>query len=238
MQKVSIVIPVYNQLKVTMDCLGDLIGTHEIDMEIILVDDGSTEPISRIIPKVFPQVNVNTISKNQGFAKTVNFGIKKASNNLILLLNNDVRLPNPKWLRMMVDSLNENEWDLTSPAFGRLSLPHYEYLPGEAKTNKEIVKGQFTYPVGWCLLVRKEVFSQIGLIPENFGLGFFDDVLFSYRAQKMGFKMGISEGVGVSHAYHTTFKSRGIDLMQEYKKKREIFLKIIKEEEGRWLSFM
>ena len=58
MKKVSIVIPVYNQLKMTIDCLNDVIRTYGVSTEIIVVDDGSTEPIQKIIPKLFPNVNL------------------------------------------------------------------------------------------------------------------------------------------------------------------------------------
>jgi len=223
MKKVSIVIPVYNQMKVTIDCLRDLVKTYGVETEIIVVDDGSKEPISKAIPKLFPQVKVLTNEKNLGFAKTVNRGIREAQHNLICLLNNDIRLPNPKWLSTMVQSMDE--FDMTAPAGGRMDS-NWNYQPGEAKTRAE----RFSYLVGWCLLVKREVFDKVGLMPENFGRGFFEDVLFSHRAKGAGFKLGITEGTNVQHLYHTTFKAEGFNLAEEYNKKREIFLDIIRKE--------
>lgn len=223
MNKVSIVIPVYNQLKMTIDCLKDVIKTYGVEIEIIVVDDGSKEPISKIIPKLFPDIKLITNESNMGFAKTVNRGIRSASHDIICLLNNDIRLPNSKWLKMMVDSLDT--FDLTAPAGGRMDND-WNYLPVEAKKQKD----NFSYLVGWCTTIKRKVFDKIGLIPEDFSKGFFEDVLFGYRAKKAGFVAGITEGTGVQHLYHATFKAEGYDLAKEYQEKRQIFLEIIKKE--------
>lgn len=223
MKKVSVVIPVYNQMKVTIDCLRDLVKTYGVETEIIVVDDGSTEPISKAMPKLFPQVKVLTNEKNLGFARTVNRGIRESSHDLVCLLNNDIRLPDPKWLSTMVQSMDK--FDMTAPAGGRMDN-NWNYQPGEAKTQAD----KFSYLVGWCLLVKRKVFDKIGLMPENFGRGFFEDVLFSHRAKGAGFKLGITENTGIQHLYHTTFKAEGFNLAEEYNKKRKIFLEIIRKE--------
>jgi len=223
--KVSIIIPVYNQLKMTIECLNDVLKTHGVGIEIIVVDDGSKEPISRIIPKLFPQIKLFKNETNMGFAKTVNKGILNSSGDLVCLLNNDVKLPNPSWLKTMVENINDYNLDMTAPAGGRMTKG-WDYIPGEAKKRG----AKFSYLVGWCLLLKRNVFDKIGLLPENFSKGFFEDVLFGYRARKAGLKMDITEGTGVEHLYHTTFKSEGFDLNKEYQEKRRIFLDIVGKE--------
>lgn len=221
--KVSIVIPVYNQLRMTIDCLRDVYNTYGIETEVIVVDDGSKEPISKAIPKMFPSTIVLKNETNLGFAKTTNKGIRAATGDLVCLLNNDVQLPNPGWLKMMVAGLDK--FDMVAPAGGRMT-PTWDYIPGEAKSSKE----KFSYLVGWCMIIKREVFDTIGLIPEDFSKGFFEDVLFCHRANKARFKMGIVENTGVIHKYHQTFKKEGYNLAEEYKNKRKIFLDIIKKE--------
>ena len=225
MHKVSVVIPVYNQLAITMNCLNDVLRTYGVTTEIIVVDDGSTDPTPKAVPKLFPQVKLLTNEKNLGFAKTVNKGISAASNDLICLLNNDIRLPNSAWLKIMTDSMYKNDLDMTAPAGGRMDS-QWNYMPGEAKKQGD----KFAYLVGWCLLVKRKVFNTIGLMPEDFGKGFFEDVLLGYRARKAGFSMDITEGTKVEHMYHTTFKKEGFNIAKEYQDKRKIFLDIIKQE--------
>ena len=217
--KTSIIIPVYNQLKLTIDCLSDLLLTAG-EKEIIVVDDCSTQSISTIIPRLFPDVKLLRNDTNLGFARTVNKGIVAAGGDIICLLNNDIRLPNIQWLKLMIASLQE--FDITSPAGGRFDS-NYNYLPGEAKTRKE----EFAFLVGWCLVMRRDVVNKIGLISESFGRGFWEDVEYSYRAKKAGLKLGITEGTQIKHLYHATFKAEGVDLAKEYQEKRRIFLNLI-----------
>lgn len=225
MKKVSIVVPVYNNLKITIDCLSDLMMTYGVEKEIIVVDDGSKEPVSKAVKKMFPQVKVLKNEKNLGFAKTVNKGIKVARYDLICLLNNDVRLPNPKWLKTMVESLDKYNLDMTAPAGGRMD-GRWNYQPGEQVKRG----GKFSYLPFWCCLIKKEVFDKIGLISESYGYGFFEDLDFCYKAKKAGFKLGITEGTETKHLYHQTFLKEGYNLAEEYKEKRKIFLDIIKRE--------
>lgn len=225
--KVSIVIPVYvnnkDVLKMTIGCLKDVLRTYGVETEIIVVDDGSKEPISCIIPKLFPDVKLLINEHNLGFAKSINKGIRASTSQYICLLNNDIKLPNPGWLKAMVASLDE--FDLTAPAGGRMD-GNWNYQPGEAKKRGE----RFSYLVGWCILIKRDVFDTVGLIPEDFGKGFWEDVLFGYRAKKYGFKAGITEGTGVIHLYHQTFLAEGFNLAEEYQAKRKIFLDVIRKE--------
>lgn len=225
MNKVSIVIPVYNNLTLTINCLNDVLKTYGVETEIIVVDDCSTQPVSKAISRMFPQVKVLKNETNLGFAQTVNRGIEESTGDLVCLLNNDITLPNTKWLKTMIDSMNKYDLDMTAPAGGRMDRG-WNYLPGEAKKRGD----KFQYLVGWCLLSKKEVFDKIGLMPTDFGRGFWEDVLFGFRARKAGLKMDITENTDVKHLYHATFKSEGFDISKEYEKKRKIFLDIIKRE--------
>lgn len=227
MKQVSIVIPVYNQLKMTINCLSDVLLTCGVETEIIVVDDGSKQPVSMAIKKMFPQIKVLTNETNLGFARTVNRGIRAATHDLICLLNNDIRLPNSTWLKKMVKTLDSGV-DITSPAFGRFNNK-WDYIPGEVKYSKDLNNKEFQYPVGWAMLVRRSVFDKIGFLPEDFGTGFWEDVLFAYMAKKVGLKMGITENTRIEHLYHQTFKAEGYNITKEYQEKRKIFLDIIRK---------
>jgi len=103
--------------------------------EIIVVDDGSDPRLYNIIYKKYGKgksIKLLSNKKNLGFAKTVNKGIAEASGGLICLLNNDIRLPNPAWLKIMVDELDKCNLDMTAPAGGRAD-GKWNYQPGEAK---------------------------------------------------------------------------------------------------------
>lgn len=244
MSKVSIVIPTYNGLDLVISCVDSIIRytpMSDIKYEIIIADDGSTDRTSRVVGIKYKNSPLRVVrsEENRGFAKTVNMGIKEAKHDLILLLNNDVTIEKIDWLKILVDAMEG--YDMAAPAAGKMSKT-WEYEPGEATNNTQVREGakrykRFYYPVGWCLMVRRNVFDTIGLIPEDFGKGFFDDVLFGKRASDAGMKWQIAEGMKydmkvkgerrLHHQYHATFKREGYSLGLEYSNKRKIFLKII-----------
>lgn len=250
MEKVSIVIPTYNGLDLISKCIDTILcmtPPHEykdIEYEIVVADDGSTDRTGRIVKHKYRTSPIKVVrsEENRGFAKTVNMGIKASKFDLILLLNNDVTIEKRDWLRILVEAMEG--YDMVAPAAGKMSTK-WEYEPGEAINNSMISEGEkkykrFYYPVGWCLMVRREVFDTIGLMPENFGKGFFEDVLFGWRAKqadlkwqiadKMQYNMKVKGDRRIHHQYHATFKREGYSLGVEYANKRKIFLKIIGKE--------
>lgn len=93
--KVSIIIPVYNALLYTLNCLYSLAKdceNHEV--EIIVINDNSTDNTKEYLETISSLKVINNV-KNLGFLKNINKGINAANGDYILLLNNDVIvLPN------------------------------------------------------------------------------------------------------------------------------------------------
>ena len=88
--KLSIVIICWNDWKVLEDCLRSIYhGTHKLDFEVIVSDNGSTDGSVDLIHKHFPAVRVVENRANLGFAKGNNAGISEARGEYILILNPD-----------------------------------------------------------------------------------------------------------------------------------------------------
>ena len=77
---VSVVIPVYNSEKFLEECLDSILAQTYQNIEIIAVDDGSTDSSLDILNGYSDKVNVFS-QKNNGLASTLNFGIGKMSGN-------------------------------------------------------------------------------------------------------------------------------------------------------------
>ena len=94
-KKLSIIIPVYNTGRHIEKCLKSIVNqTKTIDMEIIIINDGSTDNSEEIIKKYIEnnntQINIKYYSKeNEGVAKTRNFGIEKANGDYIMFIDSD-----------------------------------------------------------------------------------------------------------------------------------------------------
>ena len=92
MKKLSVIIPVYNAEKTLKKCMESVLKQKDEDLEIVLINDGSTDASDKIIQK-YKEKNPKTISyykkKNTGVADTRNYGIKKAKGKYILFLDAD-----------------------------------------------------------------------------------------------------------------------------------------------------
>ena len=88
--KLSIVIVSYNVAEYLKNCLGSVNKTAKnLKPEIIVVDNNSTDDSLEILAREFPQVRIIKNSKNYGFAKGANIGMKQAQGEFVLLLNPD-----------------------------------------------------------------------------------------------------------------------------------------------------
>lgn len=94
MPKISIIIPVYNAEKHIEKCLDSLmIQTIKEKIEIIIINDGSTDNSEKVIKGYIEKHGVDKIKyyskKNEGVAKARNFGIEKATSNYIFFVDSD-----------------------------------------------------------------------------------------------------------------------------------------------------
>ena len=93
--EVSIIIPVYNQINYTLNCLYSLKEELlQTSCEIIVINDCSTDNTLAVLNKIEGITIINN-EKNLGFLRNINLGIEQAKGERVLLLNNDVVvLPN------------------------------------------------------------------------------------------------------------------------------------------------
>ncbi len=95
----SIIILFWNNHQTIATCLDALSAQTIQDFEIIIVDNGSNEPLSKALLSKYPNLSVEcyTLEKNIGFAGGNNFAASHARANHLVLLNADA-FPNPDWL--------------------------------------------------------------------------------------------------------------------------------------------
>ena len=76
---VSIIIPIYNAEKYIKQCIDSLLNQTKKEIELILINDGSTDNTDKIIKEYKDDRIKYFKNKNQGIGKTRNFGIEKAT---------------------------------------------------------------------------------------------------------------------------------------------------------------
>lgn len=91
MSEVTVVIPNYNGISYLDTCLGSLMEQRDVDMEILVVDNGSSDGSCEFIRTHYPKVRLVRLDRNYGFCRAVNEGIARAESPYVILLNNDTK---------------------------------------------------------------------------------------------------------------------------------------------------
>ena len=86
---ISIIVPIYNAEKYLNKCIDSIINQSKKELEIILINDGSTDNSENIIKKYDDKRIKYFKNKNQGIGKTRNFGIEKVTGKYLMFLDSD-----------------------------------------------------------------------------------------------------------------------------------------------------
>lgn len=89
---VSVVIPNYNGIRYLKDCLDSVVNQNYPDIEIILVDNASSDKSVSFVSETYPSVQIVCNTFNRGFSGAVNDGINISKGQYIFLLNTDTIL--------------------------------------------------------------------------------------------------------------------------------------------------
>lgn len=214
--KTSIVILTYNQLPLTKQCLTSIKNhTDEKDLEIIVVDNGSTDGTIAYL-KSIPSLKTIFNEKNLGFAKGCNQGFDIATGDNILFLNNDT-IVTENWLQSMLTLLYSDEQiGMVGPVSNYVSgqqqiTVDYTDIEAVEKFSSEYCKNnrgkskRVMRLVGFCLLVKRGVLDKIGGFDERFEYGSFEDDDLCLRAILAGYQLKIAFDSFVHHHGHATF---------------------------------
>jgi len=106
--RVSIVIPVFNNLKFTKQCLMALIeATPENFYEVVIIDNGSTDGTHEFLSCVDGDIRIISNKNNVGFARACNQGAAIAQGHYLVFLNNDT-IPQGGWLTELVNCMDSH----------------------------------------------------------------------------------------------------------------------------------
>jgi GT2 family glycosyltransferase/MoaA/NifB/PqqE/SkfB family radical SAM enzyme/Flp pilus assembly protein TadD len=236
---VSLVILTCNELRYTKECVESIRRHTPEPHEILFVDNGSKDgTISwlRALVKENPKYKLIENEINLGFARGCNQGLKAASGEYLLLLNNDV-VVTEGWLSGLQECLESSpKIGITGPMTNHISgiqkieevgyrslegLDEYARGFREKNRHRRIPCRRL---VGFCMLFRRELVVQVGLLDENFGTGNFEDDDFCLRAELAGFRNFIAGDVFIHHYGSRSFIGNKIDYRKTMKGNHNHFL--------------
>ena len=111
---VAIVIPVFNELPYTINCLESLKQSGVRDSQILIVNNGSTDGTTEFLAGR-PEIRVIHNPENRGCGFAWNQGTKASSSVWTIVMNNDV-LVVPGWIEGLVGFAEKEGFDVVSPA--------------------------------------------------------------------------------------------------------------------------
>ncbi len=219
--KFSIVIPVYNKVHYTRQCLKTLCRDKNNDTEIIVIDNASSDESTKLKDE-FNEITYIRNEDNRGCAGAWNQGVKQSIGDWVVILNNDVELTD-KWLDHLRLFASAHSIDIVSPGIreGDFDYKLQPYADQYTSTMQNVIRRGSVY--GICFMVKKEVFKSIGLFDENFKIGQYEDADFFRRCKFAGIKSATTGSVLIHHYGSVTQKSLQKPDMPDYAKKNQIY---------------
>ena len=213
---VSVIIVNYNGLQYLNECFSSLseMDTRGAKVELIMIDNGSSDNSVAFVKEQFPAVNVVEQSENH-FGKAVNLGIEKSTANFVVLLNNDTAV-DANWLNGLIRMFDKDsrigavqskvmfadrktinsagvreveDFYFSDIGFGEMDVGQYE---------KPVERDYFT---GGSVMISRDCLDDVGRFDEDY-IMFLEDVDYSIRCRNKGWKIFYSPSSIVYHRYH------------------------------------
>lgn len=220
--RASIVVLTYNQLEDgTRPCVESIFRhTRKEDFELILVDNASadgTPDYLRQVEKGHDNIKLVLNDRNKGYAGGNNDGMRIASGDFVILLNNDT-LVTPNWLDLLLEPFSKDgRIGLVGPITNSAGNEQMVAIPNLNEQNHVELSSQYiarnkgyffeSDKLGfYCVAVRGEAMRKVGMLDEKFGLGMFEDDDYCVRMRKAGYRMVVNEGCFIYHKGSLSFK--------------------------------
>ena len=201
--KLSIITVNYNGLKDTCELIDSI--PFNDSLEVIVVDNASTEDEATAIQENYTKVKVIISKKNLGFAGGNNLGIKAAKGKYIFLVNNDTLFKDFN-IQSLIDRLESSpNIGIVCPkirfSWGNNPIQFTGYTPLSEVTvrNKSIGfeeedRGQYDIPHptpyahGAAMLIKRDVIDKVGLMPECYFL-YYEELDWSMMINRSGYEI-------------------------------------------------
>ncbi len=208
--KVSVIIPHWNGIEILDPCLRSLAACDYPNLDIVVVDNASTDESVAFIHREHPNVFVIKNSENLGFAGGCNVGLTQVDSELYLILNNDTT-HDPGWVGFMVEEMQSDPaiaavqpkimsaqdpelFDYAGGVGGLLDVLGFPYALGRIFTTREADDGFYDTPrdifwaSGTALLLRGKALEEVGRFDEDF-FAHMEEIDLCWRLHNAGWRV-------------------------------------------------
>jgi GT2 family glycosyltransferase/glycosyltransferase involved in cell wall biosynthesis len=229
---VSIVIPVYNALALTRQCLKSIYEHGAaVSFEVVVVDNGSAADMEEYFrAEVQLRANLRYLRYDAplGFARAVNVGAAASTGDVLIVLNSDT-LVTPRWMNELhALLLADPSLGAITPATNHAGEPaQMDYATVDLSAAKALAlvarraaaAKQGTAPrllylpqrlTFFCVALRREVWLTFDGLDERYEVGNFEDEDLCMRLRVAGYRLGVAMHVFVYHHNNATFTANKI----------------------------
>lgn len=233
---IDVIVPIYIGINETKECIESLLTCSNSEQHrfILINDDSPQEEINDYLCGLDDERIVLLINEdNLGFVKTANRGMKFSDNDVILLNSDTVVTDN--WIDKLhgaafsnpivgtVTTLTNNGTIASVPYFNKDNQLPLGYTVQQFSDLVQYISNK-DYPViptgvGHGLYIKRAVINLVGYFDEHtFGLGYGEEVDFSYRVIKQGYRNILADDTFIFHYGSTSFKEDKIKFVNYSKK--------------------
>ena len=200
--KVSIIIPTKDDIDKVRICVDSIVNKTSLrDFEIIIVDNGSSQPELLEYLEECPHV-VLSFPGDFNFSTINNFAAAKASGEYLIFLNNDTEVIRPEWIQAMLEHAQRKEVGVVGAkllypdglvqhagiVLVRNQIPdhvhRFAHSCDQGRQGMVDVIRNYNAVTGACMMIRADVFNEVGGFDESFPIIFNDvDLCFKVRAR-------------------------------------------------------
>ncbi len=219
--------------------------TEYQNFDVYLVDNGSVDGSVDYVKENFPRVKIIRHVTNLGFAEGYNRAMERVEADYFLLLNNDVEVLNPSWLRHLVDKASSDakiaavackmfsfEDRTRLDSVGGMGIPFWRGFVDIGRD--ELDQGQYDResfePFAFCggaALIKRHIFMELGGFDGKFFL-YTEDADLSWRLRLFGYRVSFAPKAQVAHYFSGSSKTKSIDALKLYYCHRNLLRAILK----------
>lgn len=214
--RITVVTVSYNAKAFLEDFFTSLYVANQngLELDIVMVDNGSTDGSVEFVREHYSKVNVLENDENN-YARALNLGIAGSQGDYVVISNNDA-IVHPEWLQgfLEVFQLDEKIGAVQSKIYfsknnkinsvGVEEIEHFYFRDigfEDDDSSRYSQPAEREYVTGGSVMFRRQCLEDVGAWDEEF-IMFMEDVDYSVRCRKNGWKLFYSPGSIFYHQYH------------------------------------
>lgn len=218
--RVSVIIPHWNGIDVLSECLESLQSVTYPNLEIVVVDNASSDGSPDWVKQHHPEVVLIENQINGGYAGGCNLGAQKAAGEYLIFLNNDT-VQQPGWIEPLIERFERDEsiaaiqpkilnyyerdrFDYAGGSGGALDILAFPFARGRVFLHQETDTDQYNdarsvfWASGTACAVRKSTYKEAMGFDETF-FAHMEEIDLCWRLHLMGYKIWVEPASVIYH---------------------------------------